>query len=306
MADEIRACVREEDNPFAKRTSQLEFFREVGAPLVQKKTLSKSAVTIEWIERRGAGAVDWRYRQGRDALFYFERGVVACRGKLDGSRINHELSGPSKLAFIEAGSTVETEVNVPGRCIYWVAFIDRGRLLAREESLPQRRLASQIGFESAAVASAMNNLRTEFAREDELSNLYLESWAIQTLVLLHRSSDQLPLPSQTRLGKSEISRVIEFMEENVGIDIRLDRLAELVDVSPRHLRRMFLAATGVGPSEMLTNMRLERAARDLRYSRKNITDISLDCGFSQPQHLATAFRRKFGMTPTAFRRSALS
>jgi AraC-like DNA-binding protein len=59
----------------------------------------------------------------------------------------------------------------------------------------------------------------------------------------------------------------------------------------------------MGPNAMLTNIRLERAAQDLRYSRKSITDISLDCGFSQPQHLATAFRRKFGLTPTAFRQS---
>jgi hypothetical protein len=99
MADPKQGRVREEDNPFARRTS-VEFFREVGAPLVQKKTLSKSAVTIEWIERRGAGAVDWRYRQDRDALFYFEQGVVACRGVLDGSRISRPWSGTSKLAFI--------------------------------------------------------------------------------------------------------------------------------------------------------------------------------------------------------------
>jgi hypothetical protein len=52
-------------------------------------------VTIEWIERRGAGAVDWRYRQDRDALFYFEQEVVACRGVLDGSRISRPLSGTS-------------------------------------------------------------------------------------------------------------------------------------------------------------------------------------------------------------------
>src|SRR6266404_7589924 len=70
--------------------------------------------------------------------------------------------------------------------------------------------------------------------------------------------------------------------------------------------RLFRASTGVGPNEMFTNMRLERAARDLRDSRKNVTEISFDCGFSQPQHLATAFRRKFGLTPTEFRRSVAS
>jgi AraC-like DNA-binding protein len=306
MADGQRGCVREEGNPFAERPLQVGFFREVGAPLVRRKTLSRSAVTIEWIERRGTGVVDWRYRQDRDALFYFERGIVACRGVLDGEKISRPLSGTSKLAYIEAGSTVETEVDVPGRCIYWVAFIDSGRLLGRQESLGRRRLASRIGFESSAMALAMSSLKSELVRSDELSSLYLESWAIQALVLLHRSLDESPQQAKARLGKNELSRVIEFMEANVGSDMTLGCIAKLVDLSPRHLRRLFLAATGVAPSEMFTNIRLERAAHDLRHSRKSITEISLDCGFSQPQHLATAFRRKFGVTPTAFRRSTVS
>src|SRR6266849_5128845 len=78
MANAMQGCVREADNSFAKRTPKLEFFRDVGAPLIQKKVLSGPAVTIEWIERGGRGSVDWRYRQDRDALFYFEQGVVAC------------------------------------------------------------------------------------------------------------------------------------------------------------------------------------------------------------------------------------
>jgi AraC-like DNA-binding protein len=306
MADARRDCVREEDDSFAERTSNIGFFREVSAPLIRMKTLSSSAVTIECIERRGAGAVDWRYRQDRDALFYFEQGIVACRGVLDGREISPRLSGTSKLAFIEAGSTIQTEVNVPGRCIYWVAFIDRGRLLQDEESFGRRRLESRIGFESSAMASAMNSLKSELVRSDELSPLYLESWATQALVLLHRSLGE-PLPqAKARLGKNEISKVLGFMEANVGSDITLDVLAKLVDLSPRHMRRVFLAATGIGPSKMFTNIRLERAARDLQHSRKSVTEISLDCGFSQPQHMATAFRRKFGLTPTEFRRNAVS
>jgi AraC-like DNA-binding protein len=79
----------------------------------------------------------------------------------------------------------------------------------------------------------------------------------------------------------------------------------IVGLSPRNFRHLFRASTGVGPSEMFENMRLEKAAHDLRYGRKH-TDIRLDCGFSQPQHLATAFRRRFGLTPTEYRQKAAS
>jgi AraC-like DNA-binding protein len=307
MADLRQDRVRAEDSSFAKRTPKVEFFREVGAPLVQQKTLSGSAVMIEWIERRGAGKVGWHYRQDRDALFYFEQGIEACHGVLDGRGLNRPLNGASKLAFIEAGSTVETEVDVPGRCIYWVAFIDTKRLLGAEASLVHRRLESRIGFQSPAITSTMNGLRPELVRNDELSMLYVESWATQALVLLHRAVDGLAPPQQdAAIGKRALSTVIDFMEANVGNDVTLRDIAKLVDLSPRQVRRAFVAATGAGPSAMFTKIRLERAARDLRQSRRSVTEISMDCGFSQPQHLATAFRRKFGLTPMAFRRSYAS
>src|SRR6266446_5460723 len=97
-----------------------------------------------------------------------------------------------------------------------------------------------------------------------------------------------------------------LLSDPYGVEAAIECIATLVGLSPRHFRRLFRASTGVGPNEMFTNMRLERAARDLRDSRKNVTEISFDCGFSQPQHLATAFRRKFGLTPTEFRRSVAS
>jgi len=307
MANAMQGCVREADNSFAKRTPKLEFFRDVGAPLIQKKVLSGPAVKIEWIERGGRGSVDWRYRQDRDALFYFEQGVIACHGALDGGRIDRPLDGATKLAFIEACCTIETEVEISGRCFYWVAFIDKARLLGDEEEILRlRRLDSRIGFDNAALAVAVKALRTELIRTDELSNLYIESWAIQALVLLHRSFDEFQHGSPARLTKNEISKVVEFMEESIARNITLECVAALVGLSPRHFRRLFRASTGVGPNEMFTNLRLERAARDLRDSQKNVTEISLDCGFSQPQHLATAFRRKFGLTPTEFRRNVAS
>lgn len=307
MANSMQGRVRQADNSFVKRTSKHEFFREVGAPLIRKDALFGSAVTIERMERRGRGTVAWRYRQPQDALFYFEQGVVACCGMLDGDHTSRRLDGATRLAFIEAGSTIETEVEVPGRCFYWVAFIDRARLLGdAEELLNRRRLKSEIGFQNARLSVAVESLKAELLRNDELSNLLIDSWAIQALVFLHRLSDENPQRSPVQLSKAEIAKVTEYMEANVDKNITLESIASLIGLSARHFRRLFRTSTGFRPSEMFTNIRLQKAARDLRYSRKNIIDISLDCGFSQPQHLATAFRRKFGLTPTEFRREVTS
>src|SRR5258708_40253330 len=106
-------------------------------------------VTSEWIERRGRVSVDWRYRLYRYALFYFEQGVLACHGALDGGRIDRQLNGATSLAFIEACSTIETEVEISGRCLYCVAFIDNAGLPGGEEEiLKPQRLDCRTGFHS--------------------------------------------------------------------------------------------------------------------------------------------------------------
>jgi hypothetical protein len=46
MAHATRQRVRATDNPFVGRTPKVEFFRKVDAPLLRRKTLSRSSVTV--------------------------------------------------------------------------------------------------------------------------------------------------------------------------------------------------------------------------------------------------------------------
>ena len=56
------------------------------------------------------------------------------------------------------------------------------------------------------------------------------------------------------------------------------------------------------PIRYLNHCRLDAAARLLREQPdRSITDIALSCGFASSQYFATVFRRKFGVTPRAFR-----
>lgn len=57
-----------------------------------------------------------------------------------------------------------------------------------------------------------------------------------------------------------------------------------------------------GPVAYLGMCRLEHAARKLRESRRtSITEIALEAGFNSSQYFATAFLRRFGMSPGVYR-----
>jgi AraC-like DNA-binding protein len=46
---------------------------------------------------------------------------------------------------------------------------------------------------------------------------------------------------------------------------------------------------------------MERARELLRHTDLSIINISLECGYGNPAHFATAFRRSVGMSPSDYR-----
>lgn len=285
--------------PFANRTWSTGSYREVGAPLVSFEAAASAHVDVELLSRRGEGLVGWRYRQDRHALFFFEDGILSCSGALDGRPIDRPLRGDRRLAFVAAGTPVDTRFEVPGACRYLVAFFDVDALIGDDE--PLRRLgspSSQVGFADAALTRASVLLQREIGHGDALSRLMLEGWAAQAWVLLHR---RVALPQDgTPLSGAGLRRVLARMRERLAEDVATGELAALVGLGPRQFNRRFQASTGVTPARMLRTLRIERAAMLLRSSRTSVTEVALACGFSQPQHLATAFRRRFGLTPSAY------
>ena len=275
--------------------------REIDAPLVCRRDVRSKHVSVERMRRRGGGPVKWRYRQDRHTVFCFERGVRSCAGALDGNAVQQTFSGDKTLAFVAAGALVEAVFDVPAECSYIVASFDAAPFMSDDEELARLGVpASQVGFSDPSLALAVGQLRRELARTDSLSSLMVESWAAQAWALLHRR--QAPGAREAhRLGPAVLTRVLRHMRERLAEEVSLAELAGLSGLSPRQFCRRFQASTGSTPARTLDTMRLDLASNLLATTRRPVTEIALDCGFSQPQHLATAFKRRFGTTPTEFR-----
>jgi AraC-like DNA-binding protein len=80
-------------------------------------------------------------------------------------------------------------------------------------------------------------------------------------------------------------------------------LARAAGLSPAHFSRAFAAAFGEPPHRYLLTRRLERAAALLRATDWSITDIGLAVGWSSVGSFTTTFRRVYGSSPGAYRRS---
>ena len=62
--------------------------------------------------------------------------------------------------------------------------------------------------------------------------------------------------------------------------------------------------TGKSFTEYLEGVRLNQAMKLLRESDAGVTEIAVRCGFTTQNTFYKAFRRRFGISPTAARRSS--
>ncbi|MBZ2172267.1 GyrI-like domain-containing protein [Nitratidesulfovibrio sp. SRB-5] len=116
--------------------------------------------------------------------------------------------------------------------------------------------------------------------------------------------ESLPQREDTlRRYEARINRVIDYIVADPARDFTLDELAGAAPFSPFHFHRIFAGLVGETLHAFIRRLRMDRAANMLAFAPAlNVTDVAMDCGFSSSQNFARAFRERFAMTPSEYRR----
>ena len=85
----------------------------------------------------------------------------------------------------------------------------------------------------------------------------------------------------------------------------LKTLAARTGSSPFQLHRAFRAMVGESPKQYTLRLRLEQAALQLLTPDPSVLEVALGAGFKSHEVFTRAFSRHFGLTPAAYRVSAL-
>jgi signal transduction histidine kinase/CheY-like chemotaxis protein/AraC-like DNA-binding protein len=134
-------------------------------------------------------------------------------------------------------------------------------------------------------------LRAELADRFRAS---LPGWAS---ILLRTGQRQLDTPSETFL-----SRFYHVVGERMG-DPALDvaRLAEALAISRSSLYRQVRDLLATSPMDVITEVRMERAAFLLRTTSVPVASVAEQVGFRNASHFARRFSLHFGLLPTVYR-----
>lgn len=98
-----------------------------------------------------------------------------------------------------------------------------------------------------------------------------------------------------------INVVVDYINDHLHEKMQLDLLSDIAGISPFHFHRIAKAVLGQNLGEYITRLRVERAAKMLRYSQKAVADIAVEVGFNEPASLSRRFKKHYGLTPKAFR-----
>jgi AraC family transcriptional regulator len=114
------------------------------------------------------------------------------------------------------------------------------------------------------------------------------------------------IKEETVLTQNEvIGTAIVFIENNLFEPITARDVAKAVSYSYYHFHRYFQAIMGETIGSYIRTRRLTHAAWDLVHSEKKIIDIGVSLYFDTAESFTRAFKERYSMTPTEYRRNGI-
>ncbi|GAF01468.1 AraC family transcriptional regulator [Saccharicrinis fermentans] len=179
--------------------------------------------------------------------------------------------------------------------------------LTKKLSLPIKDLLEQSKM---GILFGQQITEEMIGRITKLSNQHGFDSVLDMLSLLYdlaTSRNKTNLSSSAYVKKFDttksrrINMVNNYLTKNIHNTIKINEVAELVNMSPSAFSHFFKKRTQRSFTEYLTEMRIGIAARMLIDSDRNISEICYECGFSNISNFNRSFKSQKGCTPSEFR-----
>lgn len=101
-----------------------------------------------------------------------------------------------------------------------------------------------------------------------------------------------------------VAEAVDLIQRGFGEPLRIEAIARAAGMSLSQLERRTRGLLRMSPRQLLTQTRVEAAAKALRETTAPLTQVAADCGFYDQAQFCRQFRSATGLTPGRYRRSA--
>jgi two-component system response regulator YesN len=97
-----------------------------------------------------------------------------------------------------------------------------------------------------------------------------------------------------------VQAVLDLLGESIDNKPTIKELADAVNLSASHLRRVFKAETGVPLNQYVKSLRLQKSKELIEHTFLNIKQIMFTVGVKDKSQFSRDFKRLTGFTPTQY------
>ncbi len=115
---------------------------------------------------------------------------------------------------------------------------------------------------------------------------------------LQKSAFSVALGSRNQ----NLINAMQIMHENIEEPFEITEIAERVQISRRQLERLFQKYVEVSPVQFYIELRVSRAHALLNETEMTVAQIAAATGFGSSTQLTVRFKKRFGESPSSFRR----
>ncbi len=98
------------------------------------------------------------------------------------------------------------------------------------------------------------------------------------------------------------NKAFEYMDQHLAENIKREDVARHVSISSSHFAHLLSTYTGKSFRKILTELRVEKAAQLLNQSNRSLSEIALECGFSDQSHFSRVFSKATSQSPGDYRK----
>ncbi len=151
-----------------------------------------------------------------------------------------------------------------------------------------------------------HTMTAEYVSQTAMTDCYVGS---QLLLLLHTITEHYRLNDQDVSHDAEpddmrMHEVMQYVMSHLYDDISLGEIAEQLYVSTSTLSRLFKKKTGTYFADYVGHMRVQRSLEFLEFTDMPLTQIAVECGFSNSSNYSRLFHKEMGTPPSEYREKA--
>ncbi|TDA45756.1 helix-turn-helix transcriptional regulator [Burkholderia pyrrocinia] len=263
--------------------------------------LLEGALDVSYGDRRVVLTTDGR-RTGRT-----DRDAARPAVRMQSFLLNAVEPDTFRRRLSKGGYARRLSLAMSGEWLGHLQAASRGVLPERLDAMLSAHLAIRFWQPTPRATALAEQIVRPPAYQPMLQAIYLESRVLELLAEAFTPLETgAAQTADAALGSSDYRRMAElraFLASDAAQELSLDDIARHAGMSANAMQRRFRAAYGTTVFDFVREHHLQRARLALERDAVSVKQAAALAGYTSAANFATAYKRRFGVTPTLARRS---